>query len=113
MTGYWDIVVVLCIAALMLLILDWRIGRAFKGHERREQEMYASIALTADGAAGRAIEMVRHVESMRAETVLLRVDVANIGEQVKMHDRRLGAVEERIMRTALTVPHSHRREDDP
>jgi hypothetical protein len=109
-TGYWDIVIVLGIAALMLLLLDWRIGKAFKSHETRERLMYAEIALTADGAAGRVRENSRQIEALRAEHTLVKVDVANISEQVRMHDRRLGAVEERIVRAALVIP---RRSEEP
>ncbi len=113
MTGYWDIVVVLLIAAVMLLVLDLRITRAFKNHERREQELYAAIALTADGAAGRVRDLARQLESVRAEHTLVQVDVANVSEQARMHDRRLRAVEERLVRAALAVPHVQRREDGP
>ena len=110
MTGYWDIVVVLLIAAVMLLVLDWRISRAFKGHELREKQMYAEIALTADGAAGIVRENSRHIVEFRASHNLLKVEVENITEQVRMHDRRLGAVEERLVRAALAVP---RRPEEP
>jgi hypothetical protein len=103
-TGYWDIVVVLCIAAVMLLILDWRIGRAFKRHEVREKQLYYEIQMTADGAAGRVRDLAHQLQGIRAEHNLVQVDVANITEQVRMHDRRLGAVEERLVRAALAVP---------
>jgi hypothetical protein len=112
MTSYWDIVVVLAIAAVMLLILDWRIGRAFKRHEVREKQLYYEIQLTADGASGRVRELARQLETVQADHTLVQVDVANITEQVRMHDRRLGAVEERLVRAALSVPHHPRREGD-
>ena len=111
MTGYWDIVVVLLIAAVMLLVLDWRISRAFKGHELREKQMYAELAMTADGAAGRARETARQVENLRDENTLSKVDLANVSEQVRMHDKRLGAVEERLVRAALMVPAPRRPPD--
>lgn len=113
MTGYWDIVIVLLIAGTMLLILDWRINRAFHGHEDRERRMYAELQLVGDGAAGAAREAARHVREMQAEQTLQKVSITNLTDEVRMHDKRLGAVEERIMRAALVIPHQHRREDDP
>jgi hypothetical protein len=104
MTGYWDIVIVLAIAGLMLTILDWRINRAFIAHERREAVMVAEVALSSDTALGLVREGARQIRQLQSETTLHGVTLSNLSEEVRMHDRRLGAVEERIMRAALHVP---------
>ena len=110
--GGWDGVFVLLLAGIVLLVLDWRIGKAFKGHEIREKQMYAEIALTADAAAGRARELAKQVDIFRAEHVLLTAAVENINEQLRLHDTRIIAVEKRLLLASLQVPHAHRRKDD-
>jgi hypothetical protein len=111
-TGYWDIVVVLLIAGLMLWILDWRINQAFVRHEKREAVMVAEMALSSDTALGLVRETQRQVRQLQSESTLHGIALSNLSEEVRMHDKRLGAVEERIMRAALAVPHIHRREGD-
>jgi hypothetical protein len=113
MTGYWDIVIVMAIAGVMLWILDYRIKLAFLGHEARERQLIAELQLTGDGAAGAAREASRHVRELRAEQTLHKVSLDNLSVEVREHGKRLGSLEERFTRAALAVPHSHRREDDP
>lgn len=113
MTGYWDIVIVLGIATVMLLVLDWRINKAFHGHEERERRMYADLQLLSDGAAGAAREAARHVREVQATQTLQKVAVENLTDEVRIHGTRLDAVEKTILRAALTIPHVHRREGDP
>jgi hypothetical protein len=111
-SGYWDIVVVLLVAGTMLLILDWRINRAFVQHEKREAQMVAEVSLSSDAALALVRENQRHIREIEKVSTLHGVTVQNLSDEVRMHDKRLGAVEERIMRVALTVPHQHRREGD-
>jgi hypothetical protein len=112
-TGYWDIVIVLVIAGAMLSILDWRINRAFIQHEKREAQMVAEVSLSSDAALALVREGQRHIREIEKVSTLHGIAVQNLSDEVRMHDKRLGAVEERIMRAALTVPHQHRRENDP
>ncbi len=104
MSSYWDIIVVLAIAAGILVALDWRITRAFVRHEQVEQQANALLAMTAETAAGAAQVSATHMRELRAETQVIRAKVSDLSEDVRMHDRRLGAVEERLMRAAMTVP---------
>lgn len=113
MTGYWDIVTVLGIATLMLLVLDWRINRAFTRHEKVEQTNFAVVALASDTAAALSREASKHLREVQTDVAVTKAKVTDLSEEVKMHASRLGAVEERLMRAALMVPHIHRREGDP
>lgn len=113
MTSYWDIVTVLAIATLMLLILDWRISSAFRRHEKREQKMYEEARLVAETSGSVAREANRKIRELYELHTLTGAQLASVADEVKMHDRRLGAVEERIMRAALVIPSPPRRPDGP
>ena len=104
MTGYWDIVIVLGIASVMLLVLDWRINRAFIMHEKREAVMVAEVALSSDTALALVREGQRQVRQLQSESTLHGVSINNLTEEIRMHDRRIGIVEERILRAGLVVP---------
>lgn len=104
MTGYWDIVIVLLIATGMLVILDYRILRAFTRHEKVEASNFATLAMSSEAAVGAARTAARHLREIREESAAVKQRVVDLREEVRMHDRRLGAVEERVMRAALLVP---------
>jgi hypothetical protein len=103
-TGYWDIVVVLLIATVMLVVLDWRITQAFTRHEKVESSNFATLAMSSEAAVGAAQTAARHLREIREESAATKQRVVDLGEDVRMHDKRLGAVEERVMRAALLVP---------
>lgn len=104
MTGYWDIVIVLGIAGLMLLILDWRLGKAFTKHEKVEAQNFATVAMSSDAAVAAAQTAARHLRELREDAAATKLRVGDLADEVRMHDRRLGAVEERVMRAALMIP---------
>jgi hypothetical protein len=104
MSSYWDILAVLAIAGLMLLVLDWRIGRAFGRHELVEQKANALLAMTAETGAATALEATRHLRELRADIEGVKGKLSGLAVDVAIHDRRLGAVEERYMRAALLYP---------
>lgn len=99
-----DWIVILVGFALILVFIDFRLAKLFTNHERREQEMWASLSLVAEGANGNAVSVGRKVAELRADVDKHRSVVVELEADVRMHDKRLGAVEERLMRAALLVP---------
>lgn len=90
--------------AAILLWLEWALARRFRAHEQVEQRQYAQLAITAETAAASALEFGRQLRDVREDSNKHGVAIAEMTADVRMHDRRLGAVEERIMRAALMVP---------
>lgn len=107
-----DAVVALLMLATVMIFIDWRLGRLFARHERVEQEANARLVQTAEVHADLALEAGK-----RAREALNRIDlvegrVSLVQDDVRMHDRRLGAVEERLMRAAMLAPPPRRPPDD-
>jgi hypothetical protein len=99
-----DWVIILVGVAAILVFIDLRLAKLFQRHELTERRMYAELALTSDGAAAGAREASRDLRDVRGRLESHGSAVASLQADVKMHDKRLGAVEERLMRAALTVP---------
>ena len=95
---------------LVLVYLEWTLRRRFAAHEKVEMRQYADIAMTAETAAGTVKEVVRQLRVMRESSERAGATLETMGEEVRMHARRLGAVEERLMRAAL-VPAAKRPEE--
>ena len=111
-SDHYDAFAVLGVALLMLMFVEMRLRSLFARHEIREERMVAGAVLASEGAISRVAENVRHIEELRSNVGDARLDIENIGAMVKMHDGRLGAIEERLMRAALLVPHPRREEPE-
>jgi hypothetical protein len=109
-TGYFDIVFVLGVAMVMLTTLDWRITKAFRNHERREEQLHAGTQLVSDAAAATAREASRMVAEIRLEVAAQKINVANLSELLRDQEGRLASVELRLTRAAIAVPHQQRKE---
>lgn len=111
-SDHYDAFAVLGVAVLMLAFVEMRLRALFARHEIREEKMHATSTLLADAAAATAREASRHIAELRSEVNDARLDIENVGAMVKMHDGRLGAIEERLMRAALMVPRPRREEPE-
>jgi hypothetical protein len=106
-----DVLLSLVAFAALLAFVEYRLRDLFARHEVREEKMHATSAMLADAAAATAREASKHLAEVRTAASDLRIDIDNLGALVKMHDGRLGAVEERLMRIVLAVPRA--RSTDP
>jgi hypothetical protein len=87
-----------------LIFIEVRLRALFARHEKREEQLHASSALMADAAAALAREAARRIEELRIEAAGAKLDIENLGQLLKLHDGRLKAIEERLLRAALLIP---------
>ena len=97
---------------LVLAFVEFRLRDLFSRHEIREEKMHADSRNTSETAGSVAREANRRIVELFELQTLTQAQIASVSDDVRMHEKRLGAVEERLMRAALAVPHVHRREDD-
>ena len=105
-----DAIIAVGLVVFVLGWLEFALSRRFRVHEQVEIRNLASVQLLSETAVGTAREAARHVDELRSETTLTQVRVEDLSDEVRMTSRRLGAVEERLMRAALAGPG---RRDDP
>lgn len=110
MSGFLVAIYVLGLAMLVTFALDWRITRAFKSHEDREEKLHAGTQLVSDAAAATAREASRHIAEIQIEVTEQKINVANLGELLRVQEGRLAAVERRLLLATLAVPHPTIRE---
>lgn len=98
------------VGLLTLVFIELRLRALFARHEVKEEKLHATSQLVSDAAAATAREATRHINEIRIEVAAQRINVANLGELLRDQEGRLGAVETRLMRAALAVPHPSIRE---
>jgi hypothetical protein len=103
-----DWVVILLGMLAILSFIEVRLTALFLRHEKREEQMHAASALMGETASAIAKDAHRKIEELRASTATVQDRAVDLASQVRMHDKRLGAVEERLMRAALLVPSPRR-----
>ncbi len=99
-----DVVVALVMLGVTMAFIDWRLKGLFRRHERVEQEANARLVQTAEVHADLALEAGKRAREALSRLDIVEGRVSGVQDDVRMHDRRLGAVEERLMRAALAVP---------
>lgn len=107
-----DALAVLAVGVLLLAFIELRLRALFTRHESREERMHATSQLAAEGAVSAAREAQRTVEEIRSEVATQRLNVANLSEMLRVHEGRLAAVELRLTRVLVAVPHQHSRDGD-
>lgn len=112
LNGHADAVAVLLAGLVVTLMMEWSLARRFAAHERVETKAIANLALTAETAASVAADAARMLREVRGELHEARVEWNQIMDDVRMHDRRLGAIEERFMRAAMMVTPPHRKDSE-
>jgi hypothetical protein len=110
---YGHILFVVMSVGFIIIVMDYRITRAFALHELWEARKHADIQLLVDASvaatkvASIQFQQLREVSSDLSDRVdTLHVDLVDA-------TRRLKAIEERIMRAGLAVPVLRRTPNDP
>lgn len=112
-TDHLDAFAVLAAGLLMLVFIELRLRALFTRHEAREEKLHATSQLLADAAAATAREATRHINEIRVEVAAQRINVANLGELLRDQESRLAAVETRLVRVSVAVPHATRDPGEP
>ena len=99
-----DILVFIVIGVVAVAALDWRVAKRFQVHERVEQASVDRLVQTAEVAADLAAQVGRDLKEMRQDQNNISTAVVALSDSIRMHDKRLGAVEERLFRAALYGP---------
>jgi hypothetical protein len=102
---HYDALAVLAVGVALIIAVEMRLRALFSRHESREQAMHAESQLAASGAVAAATMATRNVEAIRAEVAEQRMNVANLSELVRVQEARLIAVEVRLARALVAVPH--------
>lgn len=100
------------VIAVILSFIEIRLRALFARHEAREERMHATSQLAAEGAVAAAHAAKRTVEELRVEIAAQRLNLANMAELLRDQEGRLVAVEMKLVRASVAVPHHHRREGD-
>ena len=104
-----DAIGLLIATIVVILFIDWRLGRLFRKHELVEQRGMDRVGLVAETAADLASQVGRDLREMRQDQGNVVEAVHALSEQLRSHGARIHAVEDRVMRAGL-IPSGHKVE---